>query len=342
MRPVAIPACVLLLLPCSLFTASGAAQEVPSVTHNSPHFPELTLRVSSNLVLVDVIALKAENGLPDNTLKRDDFQIFDNGHRVSITTFDSGAQTRPLALWFIVQCNMQGWETEGSGLFSGRIDLFKPALKYLDKQDAAAVAHWCDNGDSQLDLLPTSNVEQAATTLEQVLVPTPYPDHHGRTGELALQKTLQLIVDATHSLVPEPVPVVIFLYGDYSGMPRSEADHFIDELLETSAIAYGLKDRRSPRIGSLWLSGEQAAIANYIATQTGGQYLRVTPETYVTGLEEILRQLHFRYELGFNPEALDGKRHKLQVKLADAVKSQHKGMRLRYRAAYVPTRRGAT
>jgi hypothetical protein len=81
---------------------------------------------------------------------------------------------------------------------------------------------------------------------------------------------------------------------------RSEADHFIDELLETSAIAYGLKDRRSPRIGWLW--GEQGAIANYIATETGGEYLPVTPETYSTGLEEILQQLHCRYELGFKPE----------------------------------------
>jgi hypothetical protein len=116
-------------------------------------------------------------------------------------------------------------------------------------------------------------------------------------------------------------------------MPRSEADQFIDELLETSAVAYGLKDRRSPRI---WLLGEQGAVANYIATETGGEYLRVTPETYATGLGEILQQLHGRYELGFKPETLDGKRHTLRVKLADGVKNEHKGVRLRYRLAYMP------
>src|SRR6202035_1572261 len=172
---------------------------------------------------------------------------------------------------------------------------------HVDEQDTVAVAHCCDNGQSQVDLRPTSNVEESATVLEQVLAPVSSPNDHGRTGELALQKTLQLIVDATRSLVPEPVPVVIFLYGDYSGMPKSEADHFIDELLETSAVAYGLKDRRSPRI---WLLGEQGAVAKYVATETGGEYLRVTPETYATGLEEILQQLHGRYELGFKPETL--------------------------------------
>ena len=185
MKPFAILAIVLLLLQRSLATISGVAQEVPSVTHY-PHPPEITFHSSSNLVLVDVIALNAKNGLPDKTLKREDFQIFDNDHPVSIKTFDSGAQSRPLALWFVVQCSMQGYDAEGSGFFRGRISLFKPALKDLAKQDTLAVAHWCDNGDSKLDLLPTGNVEETATTLEQVLAPTLNPDDHARPGELVV------------------------------------------------------------------------------------------------------------------------------------------------------------
>jgi hypothetical protein len=157
---------------------------------------------------------------------------------------------------------------------------------------------------------------------------------HDRTGELALQRTLQLIVDNTRSAKPEPLPVLIFLYGDYSAMDKAEANHFIDELLETSAIAFGVRDRRSPHI---WFApGEQKKIAHYIAAQTGGQYFNATPTTYATVLDEILSELHFRYELGFTPEALDGKRHNLRVQLTDSAKNQHKGVRLRYRAAYVP------
>jgi hypothetical protein len=276
-----------------------------------------------------------KNGLPDKTLKREDLQIFNNGHPVSITTFDRGAQfsTRPLALWFIVQCNMPDWRKQGSGLFQGQIDRFRPALSSLDNQDTVAVAHWCDDGQSNLDLLPTKNTDQLTSTIEQVLAQSVSPNDHGRPGELALQKTLQLIIDATHSLVPEPIPVLIFLYGDYSGMPKSEADHFVDDLRETSAVAYGLKDRRSPR---LWIPGEQAEVANYIAAETGGQYLRVTPDTYAQGLKQILEQLHSRYELGFKPDSLDGKRHKLTVELTQAAKKLHKGVRLKYRVAYVP------
>ena len=250
------PAVILLLLSLglSLSTLSAVAQEAPSV----PQSPEITFYSSPVLVLVDVVVLNAKNGLSDKMLKRDDFQIFDNGHPVSIKTFDSGAQfsTRPLALWFVVQCYIPVYEAKSSALFRGQTGLFKPALKYLEKQDTVAVAHWCDDGDSRFDLLPTNTVEEAATTLEQVLAPSHYADDHDRNGELALQKTWRLIIDATRSIVPEPVPVVIFLYGDCSGMAKSEANHFIDELLETSAVAYGLRDRRSPRI---WLLGEQGA-----------------------------------------------------------------------------------
>ena len=121
--------------------------------------------------------------------------------------------------------------------------------------------------------------------------------------------------------------------------PLRELHFVIEELLGTSAIVYGLKDKRSP---NMWLPlfDEQKEIAHYIATETGGQYLKVTPETYATGLEEILRQLHFRYELGFNPEVLDGKRHRLHVELTGAARDQRKGVRLRYRATYLSNPRG--
>ncbi len=72
MKPFAILAFLLLLLQPSLSAISGAAQDVPSVTP-----PEITFHSSSNLVLVPVIALK--NGLPDKTLKQDDFQQRSSG-----------------------------------------------------------------------------------------------------------------------------------------------------------------------------------------------------------------------------------------------------------------------
>jgi hypothetical protein len=331
-----------LLAMCALFAMQAAWCTAPlsAQAASSAHAPDPTFRSSADLVLVDVFARNSSNGLPDQTLRREDFQVFDNGRPVAIKTFDSGAQssTRPLTLWFVVQCRMPDYDGQGSGLFAGHTGLLASALKDVDPNDTVAVAHWCDNGDSSLDLLPTNDTDSALKILESVLAPVVPSKSHDRPGELALQKTLQLIVDTTRASQLRPLPVVIFLYGDYSGMPRKEADHFIGELLETSAIAFGLRDRRSPSVG--WIIGEQSEVAHYIANQTGGQYLDVTPQTYADGLSEILRQLHFRYELGFQPQSLDGKRHKLEVKLTGTAAHDHKTIRLRHRAAYVPVPAG--
>src|SRR5215472_2091695 len=99
---------------------------------------------------------------------------------------------------------MQNYDKDGSGFFRGQINRFGPALKDLDKHDMVAVAHWCDNGDAQVDLRPTSDIDATVTTADRVLAPVVNADDHGRPGELALQKSLQLIVDTTRALTPEP------------------------------------------------------------------------------------------------------------------------------------------
>jgi hypothetical protein len=58
-----------------------------------------------------------ENGLSDKMLQRDDFQIFDHGHPVSIKTFNS----RPLALGSVVQCYMRGLKSNSGENHRGRL-----------------------------------------------------------------------------------------------------------------------------------------------------------------------------------------------------------------------------
>ena len=69
---------------------------------------------------------------------------------------------------------------------------------------------------------------------------------------------------------------------------------------------------------------------------TGGEYFSVPPSEYEKSLDTILMQLHFRYELGFIPPAIDGKRHEPRVELTKAATAEHKGLRLRHRPEYIP------
>jgi hypothetical protein len=67
MKTLAILAFALLMFETNLPATSGVEQEARSVTH-SPPSDDITFHSSSDLVVVDVIALK--DGLPGKTLKR--------------------------------------------------------------------------------------------------------------------------------------------------------------------------------------------------------------------------------------------------------------------------------
>ena len=301
-----------------------------------------TIRVQSSLVLVDVIALDRNSGLPTRDFKKEDFRVFDNARDVPIRTFDAGAQydTRAVALWLIVICNEGGLPRLGaSAEFLGQESLFRPALNHLETHDRVGVAHWCDNGDSRLDLLPTEDRDNAIRQLAETLKPIPFEggtSASDEAGEKAFRNVIRLIIRDAYHRNPKPLPVIVFLHGDHTGQPHGELNKLVDDFLETSGIVFGIRDSRSSNLR--FIIGEQAQIMHYMAKHTGGEYFSVPPSEYEKTLETILMRLHFRYELGIIPPAIDGKRHELRVELKKAAAAKHKGVRLRYRPEYIPVR----
>lgn len=180
-----------------------------------------TIHVQSSLVLVDVITRDPKNGLPVRDLHKQDFHVFDNQHEVPISTFDSGAQgdTRPIILWLVVICNEQGIPG-GSDKYAGKESLFRPALDHLEKHDLVGIAHWCDNGETQLDLPPTENRDTPIRVLSELMKPIPFEGGTSETdavGEEAFRKMVRLIIQDAHHRNPQPLPVIVFLHGDHTG-----------------------------------------------------------------------------------------------------------------------------
>ena len=314
-----------------------ASQQPPPVPAQAP-----TIRAQSSLVLVNVISQDRKSGLPVRDFKKEDFRLFDNRREVRIATFDAGKQydTRPITLWLVVICNEGGLPKFGaSAEFLGRESLFRRALNHLQTHDGVGVAHWCDNGDTQLDLLPSEDRDKAIHELSGTLKPIPFEggtSASDEAGEQAFRKLIRLIIRDAYRRNPKPLPVIVFLHGDHTGQPRRELDQLVDDFLETSGIVFGIRDSRSPRLH--FIIGEQAEIMHFMALHTGGQFFSAPPSKYEAALDTILMQLHFRYELGFIPPAIDGKRHQLRVELTKEAKAEHKGLRLRYRPEYIPVR----
>jgi hypothetical protein len=307
-----------------------------------PDSPLPTIVKEISLVLVDVLAINPVTRRPLK-LTASDLEILDNGKPVSMSSFDDGASfhTRPLAVWIIVQCHYRDWpETKASGYFAGNVELFRVAFQFLDKPDKVGIAHWCDDGTAKLDLPPTADPNTVLKNLNGMFETLrPGAVRVDRDGELALQKLLRLIVADTRNTSPEPLPVMVILHDDWTGMPEAEADKVIGEILDTSGIVYGIRDERSPDIGAI--HGELDHVFHYFASQTGGEYLNARFPNYGIALADILQQLHFRYQIGFHPQVIDGKRHKLTVRFSPSAAQQYGKVRLRFRAEYLAKRSAA-
>lgn len=304
-----------------------------------PYSAQTTIRVQSFLVLVDVITQDPKTGLPVRVLKREDFRVFDNKHEVPIATFDSGARydTRPITLWLVVICN-ERVKRGGSAEFLGKEAMFRPALDQLDKTDTVGVAHWCDNGEAKLDLLPTGDRDTPIHVLAKTIKPISFDAgsrHSNDVGEVTFRRLIRLIIQDAHRRNPQPLPVIVFLDGDYTGEPRGKLDQVVDDLLEVSGTVFGIKDSHSPEAPIL-TNGEVGEIEHYMADKTGGKFYSAPRQGYAAALELILMQLHFRYELGFIPPVIDGKRHQLKVELTTEAREKHGGVRLRFRPEYIP------
>jgi hypothetical protein len=330
--------CTVRGIACFLAACTGS-----SIAQPRPAYPQTpTFRVQSSMVLVDVISQDPKSGLPIRDFKKEDFRLFDNRHEVRISTFDAGARydTRPIIVWLVVICNEGGLPKFGaSAEFLGQGSLFRPALNHLEPHDMVGVAHWCDNGSSQLDLLPTEDSDKVIEELGGTLKPIPFEGGtfaSDEAGEQAFRRVIRLIIRDAYGRNPKPLPVIVFLHGDHTGQPHGELNKLVDDFLETSGIVFGIRDSQSPNLH--FIIGEQAKIMHYMAKHTGGEYFSVPASGYEAALEAILLQLHFRYELGFIPPALDGKRHELRVDLTKSAKAAHKGLRLRYRPEYIPVR----
>jgi hypothetical protein len=324
---------VLALIACGWLPAFAQAQQtqVP------------TFRSDTQLVLVDVVAEIKEKTLHTRALltelKKEDLRIFDNGREMPIRSFDIGAhyETRPIALWLIVQCNLGYPPERNSGFLRNKTQLLKPALAGLHIDDAVGVAHWCDDGTASLDLSPGQDPDAALATVDR-LISQHSIEGENRRGELAMQKMMRMILDSVHQSTPQRLPIFLFLYGDQSGTFVDEANRIIEDVLESSGIVFGMSDNgdhSDPE--QMFRNGKVFSLVHYYGHETGGQYYStIDPRLFSAALDYILLQLHLRYTIGFKPLVVDSKRHTLKVELTKEAEKRFPAAELRFRQEYIP------
>jgi VWFA-related protein len=243
--------------------------------------------------------------VPD--LSQDDFEIYDEGRRQEISIFRSDVQ--PLSVVVML---------DTSGSMTVHLDLLKHAAENfvirLLPFDRARIGSFSD----KIDLSPqfTSDRDALIRYLREGV-------DFGNPTRLwdAGMASMDALSEETNRRV-----VLLFTDGDDTASQDASLGDLLRRAQAEDFMFYGI-GLRSQVLGR---STRPDPGLRRLATETGGGYfeLRSTDELGST-FGRVADELHRQYVLGFTPENLDGKVHKLEIEV------KRPGMTVRARKTYV-------
>ena len=285
----------------AILIASLAAQETP----------QKTFKVSTNTVALYATVTDAEKRLvPD--LVQDDFEVYDNGKLQTLTSFDN----KPQPISVVVMLDTSGSMTLALDLVKAAAEQF---LLRLMPDDQGMVGAFND----KIEFHP-----EGFTNSRDILVRSLKDLDFGYPTRL---------YDAVNESMAQLKPlqgrkvVLVFTDGD-DNSSKIGSGHVTDRgrLEEVMVYSVGLENeyfdgarrvRSSPDRGLKRLSEETG----------GGFFLLKKTDELTSTFTRVAQELHSQYVVGFTPQALDGKIHKLEVRL------KKPGMVARARKSYVAT-----
>ena len=287
------------LLAIAALTATLAAQQ--------------TIKVSTNSVPVYVTVTDPERRLvPD--LAMEDFEVLDNQKPQAINVFEN----KPVPITTVVMIDT-------SGSMTGNLDFVKQGVEQF-----------------LLRLLPDDKAQVGEFSDKIKFHPGDFIDNRDRLiyllkNDLDFGYPTRLWDASDESLARlEPMPgrkvLVLFTDGDDTSS-KIGVSKVMDRAREKDIMIYGVG------LVSEYFNGQSKVRSSpdrglkRLAEDTGGGYfeLKRTADLNET-FTRVAQELHSQYVLGFSPETLDGKIHKLDVRVKRA------GMTARARKTYVASK----
>ena len=291
----------------------AAVSRVPLRAQDQSQRP---IRVSTRTVALYATVTDAEKRLvPD--LAEDDFEVYDNGKLQAINLFDN----KPQPITVVVMLDTSGSMTMALDLVKRAAEQF---LIRLLPDDQGMVGAFND----KIEFHPegfTNNRDELVSLLKEL--DFGYPT---RLYDAVNQSMAQL------KGIPGRKVILVFTDGDDNSSKFGSGD-VTDRgrLEEVMVYSIGLENeyfdgahkvRSSPDRGLKRLSEETG----------GGFFLLKKTDELTTTFTRVAQELHSQYVLGFSPQVLDGKVHKLEVKV------KKPGMVVRARKSYVASTESTT
>lgn len=331
-----------------------------------------TIRINSQLVNIEALVTDQRTGARIEGLKKENFEVFDDGRKVEITHFRNASEpNKKLALFLIFDVRNM---TIGKAL-TKIVSAMEAAIAPLQKDDELAFfafdveGLWKCNEQEVLEwfevqkLTSDRNLFKAAIarlpTMQQkasFIITDPKPGQCVKFGFFIgtpnghdLASMLQEIIAQSQTLASEIHPAVIVISDDLNGGSASIINQTAEQLLASRLTVNGLRDIKGAMAnfltmttaateGMSLLQNQRSKNVRYYSAKTGGEVVNVKNDDYQGGLEQIIGNFVGRYSLGFEPDESkqDGKLHRLTIKVKlPPEKGKESKIEVRARQGYI-------
>jgi Ca-activated chloride channel family protein len=269
-----------------------------------------TIRVSTETVAVYVTATDAEKRLVSD-LVQEDFEVLDNGKPVNINIFEN----KPVPITVVVMIDTSGSITAALGLVKDGAEQF---LLRLLPDDKAQVGEFSD----KIKFHPGNFIGDR----DRLIYLLKHELDFGYPTRLydAVDQSIERLLEVDGRKV-----VLVFTDGDDTAS-KIGVGKVMDKAREKDVMVYAVGLQVEYFNGQQRVRSSPDRGLKRLAEDTGGGYfeLKKTADLGET-FTRVAQELHSQYVIGFSPEVLDGKVHKLEVRVKRA------GMNARARKTYI-------
>jgi Ca-activated chloride channel homolog len=295
------------------------------------------IRLSTELVVLDVLALNKKTGKTVSNLKKEDFELYENNIRQEITHFSRDKLA--LSIILLLDVSPSVWPVM-SKIRDGALD----SLALLKPEDEVAVMAFAGE----------TSVIETFTKSRGLIVST-----IGKLGERTAEmnygtKITQAISEASlfmrKASNPSSRRAIIVITDNIGFFSKQSEKETMKDLLETGTVVCGMivagtpgsagaqvtspmELRRPSILPSLKVLQERV---DPYAERTGGEILYAENEQVRSRLTELIEHLRSRYSIGYisSNTKFDGKFRRIKLRLTSSSAKRYDQLALRTRQGY--------
>ena len=314
----------------------------------TPQTPDDVIKINTELVVVDAQVLNKKTGRIIGSLRREDFQLYEDGVKQELTFFSQDKLPLSIVLLFDLTDTVR---PVLKPLALGALE----ALKHLKPEDEVAVMTYA----------ASARVIQGFTTDRRLIVGAIEKASAMESNEAAFfnEGVFQASTLFSKATIPNSRRAVIWLTDNQPNIPsegtrrkdgasvpagelHTEKDAF-NEVLESETMVTAIVERSALSVMAniLFTKNPMFALSRKhhppgdvykYAEQTGGEVMRASKEEVSTKLAELIDHIRTRYSFGYRPsvEQPSGKFCKVKLTVAPGVEKREGKLAVRTTAGY--------